>query len=197
MQVNVCLEAILIPECLDFHSGYSAPRSRFSCNLFRNIFLFRNIPNERALNESNRWQIWEFNVTSRSILPNPSFRAFTRRKDHSRRFVVGLRQWKLQGSWREKMVKFPFHCRRTAFSFQYPVYGGSIMSTFPLCLKSRCLTKNFLSNLSLPLGWGDGRPLLTTFCSLKNLSVKWFIDYLILVFRSLWQRTAKSYCVLW
>jgi len=27
MQVSVCLEAILILEYLDFHSGYSAPRS--------------------------------------------------------------------------------------------------------------------------------------------------------------------------
>ena len=30
MQVSVCLRAILIPEYLDFHSGYSSPRSRIA-----------------------------------------------------------------------------------------------------------------------------------------------------------------------
>ena len=44
MRVSFCLGAILIPEYLDFHSGYSASR-----NIFRNIFLFRSIQNERAL----------------------------------------------------------------------------------------------------------------------------------------------------
>ena len=30
MRVSVCLGAILIPEYLDFHCGYSAPRSRIA-----------------------------------------------------------------------------------------------------------------------------------------------------------------------
>ena len=30
MRVSVCLAAILIPKYLDFHSGYSAPRSRIA-----------------------------------------------------------------------------------------------------------------------------------------------------------------------
>ena len=30
MRVSVCLGAILIPEYLDFHSGYSTPRSRIT-----------------------------------------------------------------------------------------------------------------------------------------------------------------------
>ena len=30
MQVSICLGAILIPEYLDFHSGYSTPRSRIA-----------------------------------------------------------------------------------------------------------------------------------------------------------------------
>ena len=30
MQVSVCLGAILIPEYLELHSGYSAPRSRIA-----------------------------------------------------------------------------------------------------------------------------------------------------------------------
>ena len=30
MRVNVCLGAILIPECLDFYSGYSTPRIRIA-----------------------------------------------------------------------------------------------------------------------------------------------------------------------
>ena len=50
MRVSVCLGAILIPEYLDFYSGYSAPRS--SQKIFRNIFLFRNIPNEHAPNQN-------------------------------------------------------------------------------------------------------------------------------------------------
>ena len=29
MQISVCLGAILIPEYLDFHSGYSAPKGAF------------------------------------------------------------------------------------------------------------------------------------------------------------------------
>ena len=40
VRVSVCLGAILVGDYLDFHSSYSAPR---------NIFLFRNIPNECAL----------------------------------------------------------------------------------------------------------------------------------------------------
>ena len=49
MRVSVCLGAILIPECLDFHSGYSAARSRMAGIYSGITFLFRNIPNERAL----------------------------------------------------------------------------------------------------------------------------------------------------
>ena len=30
MRVSVCLGAILIPEYLDFHTGYSTPRSRIA-----------------------------------------------------------------------------------------------------------------------------------------------------------------------
>ena len=30
MRVSICLGAILIPEYLDFHSSYSAPRSRIA-----------------------------------------------------------------------------------------------------------------------------------------------------------------------
>ena len=50
MRVSVCLGAILISEYLDFHSGYSASsQEQNSRNIFRNTFLFQNIPNERAL----------------------------------------------------------------------------------------------------------------------------------------------------
>ena len=49
MRVSVCLGAILIPEYLDFHSGYSSPRSRIA-GIYFGIFLFWNIPHERALN---------------------------------------------------------------------------------------------------------------------------------------------------
>ena len=44
VQVSVRLAALPIPEYLDFHSGYSAPRSRIAGNIFQNIFLFQNIP---------------------------------------------------------------------------------------------------------------------------------------------------------
>ena len=46
MRVSVCLGAILIPEYLDFYS-----QEQNSRNIFRNKFLFRNIPNERALGD--------------------------------------------------------------------------------------------------------------------------------------------------
>ena len=51
MQVSVCLGAILIPEYLDsilaiLLLGAEEQNNR---NIFRNTFLFRNIPNERAL----------------------------------------------------------------------------------------------------------------------------------------------------
>jgi len=46
MRVSVCLRAIVILEYPDFHSGSQEQNSQ---NIFRNIFLFRNIPNERAL----------------------------------------------------------------------------------------------------------------------------------------------------
>ena len=49
MRVRVCLEAILIPEYLDFHSGNSAPRNRIAGIYSGIVLLFRNIPNERAL----------------------------------------------------------------------------------------------------------------------------------------------------
>ena len=55
MRVSVCLGVVPIPEYVDFHSGYSASRSRiagiYSGDIFRNIFLFRNIPNERTLKQ--------------------------------------------------------------------------------------------------------------------------------------------------
>ena len=43
VQVSVRLAALGIPEYLDFHSGYSAPRSRIA-RIYSRIF-----PNERAL----------------------------------------------------------------------------------------------------------------------------------------------------
>ena len=45
MQVSVCLGAILIPEYLDFHSGYSAPPEYIP----EYILIPEYIPNERAL----------------------------------------------------------------------------------------------------------------------------------------------------
>ena len=42
MQVSICLGAILIPEYLDFHSGYSAPRSRIA-GLYSGIHSYSGI----------------------------------------------------------------------------------------------------------------------------------------------------------
>lgn len=91
---------------------------------------------------NDRSQIMEFNEPSRGILPDPSLRAFTYRKDHPRGFFLGLRQWKQQGR-KNDVISLPL----SVFSFQYPVSGEPTMSTFPFCLKCACLTKNFLSNL--------------------------------------------------
>ena len=55
MRVSVCLGAILIPEYLDFHSGYSTPdpRSRIAgiyCGIYSGINSYSGISqNERAL----------------------------------------------------------------------------------------------------------------------------------------------------
>ena len=50
MQLSVRLAALPIPEYLDFHSGYSAPRSRIA-GIYSRIYSYSRIfPNERALN---------------------------------------------------------------------------------------------------------------------------------------------------
>ena len=46
MRVSICLGAILIPEYVYLDSILAILNSR---NIFRKTFLFRNIPNERAL----------------------------------------------------------------------------------------------------------------------------------------------------
>ena len=49
MQVSVRLAALPIPEYLDFHSSYSAPRSRIA-EIYSRIYSYSGIfPNERAL----------------------------------------------------------------------------------------------------------------------------------------------------
>ena len=51
MQVSVRLAALPIPEYLDFHSGYSAPRSRIA-GIYSRIYSYSRIfPNEHALSE--------------------------------------------------------------------------------------------------------------------------------------------------
>ena len=48
MQVSVRLAALPISEYLDFHSGYSAPRSRIAGTYSRIYSYTRIFPNERA-----------------------------------------------------------------------------------------------------------------------------------------------------
>ena len=52
MQVSVRLAALPIPEYLDFHSSYSAPRSRIA-GIYSRIYSYSGIfPHERALNRA-------------------------------------------------------------------------------------------------------------------------------------------------
>ena len=47
MRVSVCLGAILIPEYLDFHSGYFAPRSRIA-GIYSRIYSYSRISQTNA-----------------------------------------------------------------------------------------------------------------------------------------------------
>ena len=47
MRVSVCLGAILIPEYLDSHSGYSAPRSRIA-RIYSGIYSYSGISQTNA-----------------------------------------------------------------------------------------------------------------------------------------------------
>ena len=47
MRVSVCLGAILIPECLDFYSGYSTPRSRIA-GIYSGIYSYSGISQTNA-----------------------------------------------------------------------------------------------------------------------------------------------------
>ena len=47
MQVSVCLGAILIPDYLDFHSGYSAPRNRIG-GIYSGIYSYSGISQTNA-----------------------------------------------------------------------------------------------------------------------------------------------------
>ena len=47
MRVSVCSGAILIPEYLDFHSGYSAPRSRIA-GIYSGIYSYSGISQTNA-----------------------------------------------------------------------------------------------------------------------------------------------------
>ena len=51
MRVSVCLGAILISEYLDFHSGYSAPRSRIAgiySGIYSGIYFYSGISQTNA-----------------------------------------------------------------------------------------------------------------------------------------------------
>ena len=47
MRVSVCLGAILILEYLDFHSGYSSPRSRIA-GIYSGIYFYSGISQTNA-----------------------------------------------------------------------------------------------------------------------------------------------------
>ena len=51
MRVSVCLGAIIIPEYLDFHSGYYAPRSRIAgidSGIYSRIYCYSGISQTNA-----------------------------------------------------------------------------------------------------------------------------------------------------
>ena len=59
MQVSVRLAALPIPEYLDFHSGYSAPRNRIA-GIYSRIYSYSGIiPNERALNRQCLYKMYK------------------------------------------------------------------------------------------------------------------------------------------
>ena len=47
VRVSVCLGTILLPEYLDFHSGYSAPRSRIA-GIYLGIYSYSGISQTNA-----------------------------------------------------------------------------------------------------------------------------------------------------
>ena len=70
MQVSVRLAALPIPEYSDFHSGYSAPRSRIA-GIYSRIF-----PNERALsNGSKKLVLASRMLVVRQIIAEDLFRS--------------------------------------------------------------------------------------------------------------------------
>ena len=67
MQVSVRLTALPIPEYLDFHSGYSAHRSRIAGIYSRICSYSRIFPNERALRIVAQLEKRRFNVYLRFL----------------------------------------------------------------------------------------------------------------------------------
>ena len=59
MRVSICLGAILIPEYLDFYSGYSAPKSRISGIYQEYIYISEYIKLKGAWNQAfiDFWKI--------------------------------------------------------------------------------------------------------------------------------------------
>ena len=81
MQVSVHLADLPIPEYLDFHSGYSAPRSRIA-GIYSRIYSYSRIfPNERALSGIQRnFEIgFRYLVLLENISFNKIFEAVTQK----------------------------------------------------------------------------------------------------------------------
>ena len=104
MRVSVCLGAILIPEYLDLHSGYFYSQEQNSWNIFRNVFrnkfLFRNIPNERALINLSEFTVNDYKCTTMTWLQTESWQQ--KSKGY---FVVCVRSL------------FPFHTEKGTLLF--------------------------------------------------------------------------------
>ena len=79
MRVSVCLGAILIPEYLDFHSGYSAPRSRIA-GIYSGIYSYSGI------SQTNPPLVQFMVMNSRSSLSTHEHILFKRQQNLKRLF---------------------------------------------------------------------------------------------------------------
>ena len=91
MQVSVRLAALPIPEYLDFHSSYSAPRSRIA-GIYSRIYSYSGIfPNERALSVIVHATGFFFSARKKSHIINPLLTKLVRSRWRDIGLVLFLR----------------------------------------------------------------------------------------------------------
>ena len=98
MRVSVCLGAILIPEYLDFHSGYSAPRSRIA-GIYSGIYSKKKTKKAKMMFANARsseglfsWEIFRSSQLSLDRQKSPTVKVFPHnRKGSSNITLLHLR----------------------------------------------------------------------------------------------------------